>query len=78
MVFVAADEVKLRGFDNDLIARLQRDPHFAAVDLAGTLDANRYIGRAPEQVDHFVQDCVQPVREKYAAELSGVAEELRV
>ena len=74
----AADQVKQQGSDNDLISRLQTDPHFAAVDLAGTLDASRYVGRAPEQVDQFIQDCVQPVREKYAADLSGAAEDLRV
>ena len=74
----AADQVKQQGADNDLIARLQHDPHFGAVDLAGTLDAGRYVGRAPEQVDQFIHDCVQPMRKKYAADLSGVAEDLRV
>lgn len=74
----AADQVKQQGSDNDLIRRLQSDPHFASVDLAGTLDATRYIGRAPEQVDQFIQDCVQPVRRKYAADLTGASEDLRV
>ncbi len=74
----AADQVKQQGSDNDLISRLQTDPHFGAVDLAGTLDASRYIGRAPEQVNQFLEECVQPVRNKYAAELTASAEELRV
>lgn len=74
----AADQVKQQGSDNDLIRRLQTDPHFTAVDLAGTLDASRYIGRAPEQVDQFIEDCVQPVRLKYAADLTGASEDLRV
>ena len=74
----AADQVKQQGVDNDLIARLQQDAHFAAVDLAGALDAKRYVGRAPEQVDQFIAECVQPVREKYAADLSGESEEVRV
>ena len=74
----AADQVKQQGSDNDLISRLQTDSHFAAVDLAGTLDASRYIGRAPEQVDQFIEECVQPVREKYAVDLTGGTEDLRV
>ena len=74
----AADQVKQQGSDNDLISRLQADPHFAAVDLAGTLDASRYVGRAPEQVDQFIQECVQPVRHLYAADLAGASEDLRV
>ena len=74
----AADQVKQQGSDNYLISRLQNDSHFGAVDLAGTLDASRYIGRAPEQVDQFIAECVQPVRDKYAVDLTGGAEDLRV
>ena len=74
----AADQVKQQGSDNDLITRLQQDPCFAAVDLAGTLDASRYVGRAPEQVDQFILECVEPVRNKYAADLKGASEDLRV
>lgn len=75
---LAADVVKQQGLPNDLIDRLQTDDSFAAVDLAGTLDAARYVGRAPQQVDRFLADCVDPVRARYSAELSGAAEELRV
>lgn len=74
----AAAEVKQKGMANDLIARLQSDPAFAGVDLAGTLDARKYIGRAPEQVDTFIQECVEPVRERYRDELSGNVEAVRV
>lgn len=74
----AADQVKQQGLSNDLISRLQQDPLFAAVDLAGTLDAQRYTGRAAEQVDEFIERCVEPVRRRYAAELGSAAEDLRV
>jgi len=69
----AARQVKAEGLPNDLISRLQDDPAFATVDLTGALDARKYIGRAPEQVDAFLRDIVQPIRDKYAsdAELSG-------
>jgi adenylosuccinate lyase len=75
---LAADQVKQQGGANDLMQRLQQDSSFAAVDLAGTLNARLYIGRAPEQVDAFVANCVEPVRKKYSTDLSGVAEDLRV
>ena len=75
---LAADQVKLQGGANDLISRLQQDEAFAAVDLEGALDARLYIGRAPEQVDSFIANCVKPIREKYAADLKGTAEEVRV
>ncbi len=74
----AADQVKTQGGENDLMERLQSEPSFAAVDLAGALDARLYIGRAPEQVDSFVANCVEPVRKKYAADLGVETEEVRV
>lgn len=74
----AADQVKTQGGDNDLMERLKTEPSFASVDLAGALDAHRYIGRAPEQVDAFITSCVMPVRKKYAAELSTGTEDVRV
>lgn len=36
------------------------------------------MGRAPQQVDEFMQEWVQPVLERYADELGGEAPDLRV
>jgi adenylosuccinate lyase len=74
----AADRVKQHGEANDLIARLKADGSFSSVDLEGALDARLYIGRAPQQVDAFVAEYVAPIRTKYAAELSGGTEDVRV
>jgi adenylosuccinate lyase len=74
----AAREVKEWGRANDLIARLQSDPAFAQVDLSAALDATRFVGRAPQQVEQFLREVVGPVRERYAAALRGDQEELRV
>lgn len=74
----AAREVKERGRANDLLQRLQSDPAFARVDLTGALDPGRYVGRAPQQVDEFIADVVEPIRRQYADELAAAAEELRV
>jgi adenylosuccinate lyase len=70
----AARQVKEHGEANDLLERLRNDPSFKGVDLSGTLDGRRFVGRAPEQVDSFVANIVQPIRERYAgmtADLSG-------
>ena len=71
-------QVKEQGSEHDLIGRLQNDAAFADVDLASALDAKKYIGRAPEQVDEFIQNCVEPIRLEFQGELGESAEELRV
>ncbi|MBN1851112.1 MAG: adenylosuccinate lyase [Pirellulales bacterium] len=62
----AASVVKEQGLDNDLIHRLASDPSFAQIDLDAALDPAQLIGRAPEQVDAFLQDVVEPIRQRYA------------
>lgn len=48
----AAAVVKQEGGDNDLLARVQRDPYFAPIlgQLDALLDPKTFIGRAPQQV----------------------------
>jgi adenylosuccinate lyase len=58
--------VKEQGGANDLIERLKGDAAFAKVDVAGSLDAGKFVGRAPEQVDEFVAEIVEPIRKRYA------------
>ncbi len=41
-----ADRLKAGAEENDLIARLRRDPLFAAVDVDAVMEPTRYIGRA--------------------------------
>ena len=74
----AGREVKQFGRANDLMERLAGDPAFAGVDLTGALDAQQFIGRAPEQVDDFIRDVVHPIRNKYRDLLQLQSEELRV
>lgn len=46
--------VKQEGGDNDLLARVQKDPYFAPIlgHLDALLDPKTFIGRAPQQVQH--------------------------
>ncbi len=61
----AADVVKREGGANDLMARLAADPAFARVDLAAVLVPSQFVGRAPEQVDEFLADVVEPILARY-------------
>jgi adenylosuccinate lyase len=70
----AADQVKERGGENDLLERLAADPAFRAVDLMRACDPSRLVGRAPEQVDEFVAEVVDPIRRKYPHAVDGEAE----
>ena len=70
----AGAEVKQHGRPNDLIERLRDEPSLQGVDLDATLDASRYIGRSPEQVDAFVAEVVDPIRQRYASDLSGTSD----
>lgn len=70
----AAHRVKEMGLDNDLLARLRTDPAFTTVDIDDALDPARYVGRAPQQVDEFITEFVEPVRHRWAAALGRPAE----
>jgi adenylosuccinate lyase len=63
----AARAVKQEGRDNDLLSRLAADPSFQGVDVLGTLEPSQFVGRAPEQVDEFLAEVVQPIRQRYAS-----------
>ncbi|HEY1064712.1 MAG TPA: lyase family protein, partial [Pirellulales bacterium] len=74
----AAKQVKQHGLANDLLDRLSRDKNFAGVNVAAALDASQFVGRAPEQVDEFLAEHVEPIRARYRDQLGGQAAELRV
>jgi adenylosuccinate lyase len=70
----AAAVVKNEGGRNDLLERLTGDPAFSEVDLKATLDARQFVGRAPDQVDEFLTEVAQPIRERYSDSLKQAAE----
>ena len=75
----AARALKDGGDSNDLLERLARDKSFGVKleDLRGAVDASRFVGRAPEQVDEFLRDVIGPL---FSGEVSRpeIAEEIRV
>lgn len=69
----AGNRVKQEGADNDLIERIRKDEYFATIHpiLDSLLEPKKFIGRAFEQVDHFLACEVGPALEPYADKLSG-------
>ncbi len=52
----AAKQVKVEGLDNDLMSRIAADKAFSLSEeeLSGILEARRYVGRAPQQTEEYV------------------------
>jgi adenylosuccinate lyase len=63
----AADRMKEEGAPNDLIERIERDANIGLTgeELRETLDPALHVGRAPEQVDIFLRDHVDPILERH-------------
>jgi adenylosuccinate lyase len=63
----AGNVVKQEGGDNDLVQRIARSSYFEPIhsQLESLLDPSTFIGRAPEQVEEFLKEEVQPVLAKY-------------
>ena len=76
----AGHTVKDLGLPNDLVDRIAAEPLFGLTkeEIQAHLDPAAYIGRCPEQVEEFLQDCVQPKLKQYAAALERKDEELTV
>jgi hypothetical protein len=47
-------------------------------DFFDSAPARKFIGRAPQQVESFVRDVVQPIRSKHAPALNAKSEVVRV
>jgi adenylosuccinate lyase len=74
----AALKVKSEGEPNDLLERLRDDSMFKPIDWDSVLNPAAYVGRAPEQVDRFIEQVVEPIRARYRAEIESSSIELRV
>jgi adenylosuccinate lyase len=72
----AAAVIKEQGGQNDLLARLKKDPAFSGVDIEAAVDPAKLTGRSREQVDEFLAEIVAPIRRRYGD--SKRTEDLRV
>lgn len=74
----AGHRVKVEGLDNNLLELLKNDPDFAKVDFDSVLEIGSFVGRAPEQVDEFLREYLEPRLQAIPA-IGSVAEaEIRV
>lgn len=66
--------VKEQGGENDLIERVKKDDYFKPIwgQLDALLDAKTFVGRAPQQVDRFVSEWVEPALKPYEEALQHV------
>jgi len=69
----AGDVVKREGGDNDLIQRVKASEYFAPIhsQLEALMDPSTFVGRAPQQVEEFLQEEVTPVLDRYSGQLEG-------
>jgi adenylosuccinate lyase len=73
----ATARLKSEGGRNDLLDRLEADQAFTGVDFAQFRNPASLVGRAPQQVDEFLEQAIAPVRQRYAP-LLGQSAELNV
>jgi adenylosuccinate lyase len=59
----ASKVIKEEGGENDLLERIAADEAFGVTleELEAILEPEQYVGRAPEQVVEFIEECVVPV-----------------
>lgn len=75
----AARNVKLNGSDNNLLELIAEDSAFNMTyeELKKTMDPGKYIGRAPEQVDSYLNNVIKPMLEANK-DLLGMQAEIKV
>ena len=75
----AGRNVKEKGLENNLLELIAADPAFglSLEDLKKSMDPSRYVGRAPRQVEEFLEEVVNPILEENR-EVLGMKAEINV
>ena len=75
----AGRNVKVEGRDNNLLELIAADPSFnlSLEELKKTMDPKKYVGRAPQQVEEFLDEVIRPVLEENK-EVLGMKAEINV
>ena len=75
----AGANVKEKGLDNNLLELIAADDSFPMTlqELEESMNPSRYVGRAPGQVEEYIQDFVQPILDENM-EILGVKAEINV
>ena len=72
----AAAQVKQEGKPNDLLERIIADDYFkmSEEELMSAVKPENFVGRAPEQVEDFLTECIDPILKAHAEELGMQAQ----
>jgi adenylosuccinate lyase len=72
----AGRAVKEEGRDNNLLELIAEDPAFPQTreELEAAMQPERYVGRAPRQVEKYLEEVVKPLLSAYTEELGMTAE----
>ncbi|MFR3069973.1 MAG: adenylosuccinate lyase, partial [Enterocloster sp.] len=75
----AGKNVKEKGLDNNLLELIAADSAFglSLEELKKAMEPSRYVGRAPEQVEEFLEEVIRPVLKENAS-LLGMTVEINV
>lgn len=75
----AGRNVKEKGLDNNLLELIAADSAFGLTleELQKTMEPSKYVGRAPQQVDEFLTEVVNPILEENK-DLLGMTAEITV
>lgn len=70
----AGRRVKEEGMTNDLLQRITQDESFlmSEEEILSVIDPQKFIGRAPGQVEDFIKDYVQPIINEHSRELEEI------
>lgn len=72
----AAAQVKQEGKANDLLERIIADDYFkmSEEELMSAVKPENFVGRAPQQVEDFLKECIDPILSAHRAELGMQAQ----
>ena len=75
----AGAHVKQEGLENNLLELIAADPAFGLTleELQASMDPSKYVGRAPRQVEKFIENSIQPILDANR-ELIGLKAEINV
>lgn len=75
----AGKNVKEKGLDNNLLELIAADPAFNMTleELKKTMDPSKYIGRAKEQVEEFIDEVINPIL-KENKDILGIKADIKV
>lgn len=76
----AIEQVKKYGKENDLIERIKSDFNFECIHkiIDSMIDPLNFVGRAPMQVQDYIESCIDPILSQYKEEIDSTDSEILI